>query len=243
MSMRKQLRTHTTHDARNDPTSFETASTCIINALLLLAMHPEYQTILRQEIHEVLSMDITPLTTNGVQTTITMTHLQAMPYLDMILKESLRLLTTVPIILRNVSCDFDLKIKNAQNNGDYTKIVKVPKNTIIAGDIFEMQRSTDVWGPKAREFYPEHFAKNTNGESGTKRHPYAYIPFLKGIRTCIGNRYSIYLSKIILIKLIGSLNLHTSTKLQELEFCEGVSLKYRNSADISFEIISMADDD
>ncbi|XP_073835038.1 cytochrome P450 318a1 isoform X1 [Musca autumnalis] len=231
--------------------SFETASTCIMNAILLLAMYPECQNKLRQEIHEVLSKDVnftSPQKQNntsayGVQTTITMAHLQSMPYMDMILKESLRLLTTIPIILRNVSKDFQLKIKNTQSD---TKLISVPKNTTIAGDLFNMQRSKDFWGPKAAEFHPEHFAKDSNVESmqsDAKRHPYSYIPFLKGIRTCIGSRYSIYLSKILLIKLFGSLDFGTSTQLHELTFCEGVSLKYRNSKDIFIEISSMADDD
>ncbi|XP_005189334.1 probable cytochrome P450 318a1 isoform X2 [Musca domestica] len=227
--------------------SFETASTCVINALLLLAMYPKYQDKLRQEINEILSLDKSSTncseintTANNEHNTITTVHLQTMPYMDMILKESLRLLTTVPIILRNVDKSFPLKIKNGKYK---TKLVEVPKNTIIAGDIFNMHRSADVWGPKSLDFYPEHFAKDSNVESmqsELKRHPYSYIPFLKGIRTCIGSRYSMYLAKVLLIKLIGSLNFCTSTQLHELEFCEGVSLKYRNSKDIFFQVTSTA---
>lgn len=163
---------------------------------------------------------------NDCDVRITMEHLLNMPYLDMIINESLRLLTTVPMNLRNVSADFQLNViqrdkstcccttnSNSNNKNTYCgcsqrRSVVVPKDTMIALDTFNMQRNEMYWGENALKFYPEHFAKKhlqqkqqNDGKVGDKtpissttsatasvssRHSYAFIPFSKGLRTCIG---------------------------------------------------------
>ncbi|XP_065364417.1 probable cytochrome P450 318a1 [Calliphora vicina] len=326
--------------------SFETVSSCIINALLCLAINHECQMKLRHEIKQVQLLlsskdktnnkskltttsikhnndsSTTTTTTNSSGTCantidgdldfdttdcegdvnnggggsgyndshdgadenqkqnlndcnvkVTMEHLLNMPYLDMIINESLRLLTTVPMNLRNVSADFQLNViqrdkctcfccccnnKNPYCGCSHRRSVVVPKDTMIALDIFNMQRNEMYWGENALKFYPEHFAKKqqqqqqvNEGKAGDKtpissttsatasassRHSYAFIPFSKGLRTCIGYRYSIYLSKIVLIKLISSFEFSTNIQLQDLQCYEGVSLKFRNAEKIYFQI-------
>uniref|UniRef100_A0A1A9UDX2 Cytochrome P450 n=1 Tax=Glossina austeni TaxID=7395 RepID=A0A1A9UDX2_GLOAU len=176
-----------------------------------------------------------------------MENLQQMPYLDMIINESLRLLTTVPMNIRNVSKDIQLHIieqKQQQRKPDIDKlhdgqdvikskrIVWIPKNTLIAMDTFSMQRDRSNWGPYAQQFHPKHFSKDYQHA----RHTYAYIPFSKGLRTCIGSRYSIYVLKIFLIKLISRFEFDTSACLDNLEFVEGISLKLRQAKDIEFHV-------
>lgn len=164
---------------------------------------------------------------DGDDVKVTMEDLLNMPYLDMIINESLRLLTTVPMNLRNVSVDFQLNVMqrdkcscsmktNSGNNNNNNRFhcsscqrcVVVPKDTMIALDIFNMQRNEMYWGENALKFYPEYFTKkphqqqNQTGKSdggevhetpissttaaSTNRHSYAFIPFSKGLRTCIG---------------------------------------------------------
>ncbi|KAM7350552.1 cytochrome P450 318a1 isoform 2-T2 [Cochliomyia hominivorax] len=355
--------------------SFETVSSCIINALLCLAINHECQMKLRHEIRQILSMskEINSITKTTAKTSIkhtkdteanavksnenctntienendwdfdatvadgksdmnnvrmtkehndthdndnddddngndaddvgnvTMEHLLNMPYLDMIINESLRLLTTIPMNLRNVSTDFQLNIKqrdkcycitktnNTTNNSnvsgkynnsccncnsDHSRSVVVPKDTMIALDTFNMQRNERYWGENSLKFYPEHFEKKQQQQkrqqhkenktkveknetpllssitttktiqtsstevttSTSNRHSYAFIPFSKGLRTCIGYRYSIYLSKIMLIKLISSFEFSTNIELKDLEYYESISLKFRNAENIQFEV-------
>lgn len=149
---------------------------------------------------------------------VAMEDLLNMPYLDMIINESLRLLTTVPMNLRHVSADFQLNVKQrdtctgSMRNHDNSKTFKyrccchscvhvvVPKNTIIALDTFNMQRNKMFWGKNALKFFPEHFTKqslsrkgvddegeqNYENDTSISRHSYSFIPFSKGLRTCIG---------------------------------------------------------
>lgn len=182
-----------------------------MNALICLASNRDSQMKLRQEIKQVLSKDPDNLDdveesiqNNDHDVIVTMTHLQRMPYLDMVLHESLRLLATVPINMRSVSTDFPLKIlqpqrttmlkdsSNIKKPEHQNKYVVVPKDTIIAVDTFNLQRNVEFWGPSALTFLPEHFSKEreleNDEEKSTRRHSYAFVPFSKGIRTCIGKK-------------------------------------------------------
>uniref|UniRef100_A0A1A9W6B7 Cytochrome P450 n=1 Tax=Glossina brevipalpis TaxID=37001 RepID=A0A1A9W6B7_9MUSC len=247
--------------------SFETVSTSIMNVLLCLAINREYQNELRNEIRQVLSnvstqepqhqhqqrtKHISPADNDNADDfhlPLVMENLQQMPYLDMIINESLRLLTTVPMNIRNVSKDIQLhiaqgkkqqripdidKLHDSQNVIKNKRIVWIPKNTLIAMDTFSMQRDQSIWGPYAEKFYPKHFSKEY--QECHARHTFAFIPFSKGLRTCIGSRYSIYVLKIFLIKLISRFDFDTSTCLENLEFVEGISLKLRQSKNIEFHI-------
>ncbi|XP_054730848.1 probable cytochrome P450 318a1 [Anastrepha obliqua] len=205
--------------------SFETISTSVLVTVLLLAMHEDCQRKLREEI-------TTTFPKQSQIFNIDPTQLLQMTYLDSIVYESLRLLTTVPFNMRAVSRDFYLQLNSGA--GGITRRVKVPKDTALVFDVFNMQRDTKFWGAHAKEFHPEHFAAGSTGSA--ERHPYAFVPFAKGLRYCIGNRYSMYLAKIFLVKLIYHFEFGTSIKLDDLIFVNGISLKFGNSESINFQI-------
>lgn len=171
-------------------------------ALLCLAIKREYQMKLRDEIKQILdeikSDNVEKNVNVDEQEThvnISVDHLHRMPYLDMIINESLRLLPTIPMNVRCVSQDFQLRHSNSaivRSSEQLTvpQTITVPRGTLIALDILNMQRDQDQWGPEASHFQPEiHFGpalkSYSNGEY-RRRHSYAYIPFSKGLRTCIG---------------------------------------------------------
>ncbi|XP_018793019.1 PREDICTED: probable cytochrome P450 318a1 isoform X1 [Bactrocera latifrons] len=204
--------------------SFETISTSVLVIMLLLAMHEDHQRKLRAEIAATFPKEQHITNIDPVQ-------LLQMKYLDAIVYESLRLLTTVPFNMRAVSRDFFIDV--SKPNGSKWR-AKIPKDTAIVFDAFNMQRDPKYWGPHAQEFYPEHFV--TENSSAAGRHPYAFVPFAKGLRYCIGNRYSMYLAKIFIVKLIHHFEFGTSTKLSDLHFVNGISLKFGNSEIINFHI-------
>ena len=102
---------------------------------------------------------------------VTYSNTQDMVYMDMVLNEVMRIMTPVPIVSRQTS--HEVKLSNG---------IILPKGVQIAIDIFHMHRRKDIWGPEAHLFNPYNFLpSNMEG-----KHPYAFIPFTKGIRNCIG---------------------------------------------------------
>lgn len=208
--------------------TFETTSTALYFVCLCLAMHPEYQDKLIEELIAIFPTAndeaemINNLKPKDVSTNqqckqesdllilneITLQHLDRMTYAEMVINEAMRLFAPVPMVLRQASRDFKI------NDGTL-----IPKGTQIGIDIFNMQRSKEVWGPYARTFNPEHFAANR------KRHPFAFIPFTKGLRMCIGYRYALILMKIILVKIFRNFRIHTDAKIDDLRIKGTISLK------------------
>ncbi|TDG39948.1 hypothetical protein AWZ03_013632 [Drosophila navojoa] len=219
--------------------SFETVSNSIMIALLCLATHKgDCLERLRAEIESVMPHG------NDVSY-VSVEHLQQLRYLDAFVNEALRLLATVPMNLRHVSRDFQLAGRDAI----------VPQNTIIALDTFSMQRDTAWWGEKATQFEPQRFLQQQqelqqkeaeleqeqvlHGQSKytpTRRHSYSFLPFSKGLRTCIGRRYSFFIMKVFLVKLIANFDFSSDQQLDQLQFVEGISLKFRNADQILFQI-------
>jgi len=144
--------------------AFETTANAVYYTLMLLAMFPQYQERAFEEIKAMFP--------NTGDFDVSYADTQEMVYLDLILNESMRVIPPVPVVSRQTSQDLQL------SNG-----IVVPQGVQIAIDIFHMHRSKKIWGPDAETFNPDHFLPDNIRD----KHPYAYIPFTKGIRNCIGN--------------------------------------------------------
>lgn len=126
-------------------------------------MHPEYQDRAFEEISSLLP--------RKEHFEMSYSDIQQLSYISMIIDETMRVMSTVPVVGRQVIADTKL------SNG-----VVLPKGLQVLIDIFNMQRREDIWGPEARSFNPDNFLpSNIEG-----KHPYSYIPFTKGLRNCIG---------------------------------------------------------
>lgn len=143
--------------------AFETTANTVAYTLMMLAMFPEYQVKVFEE--------IVSLFPNSGDFEVTYEDVQQMVYLDLILNETMRVMAPVPMVCRTNSEDVKL------SNG-----VVIPKGVQIALDIFHLHRNKKVWGNDAETFNPDHFLPHNFQE----KHPYAYVPFTKGVRNCIG---------------------------------------------------------
>ncbi|TMW50819.1 hypothetical protein DOY81_004095 [Sarcophaga bullata] len=207
--------------------TFETTSTALYLVCLCLAMHPECQDKLYKELIEIFPSpakcsnyaDNSRLTTelsydgNGsiIFTDVTLEQLEQMKYTEMVINEAMRLFAPVPMVLRSASNEFQLR------NG-----ITIPKGTQIGIDIYNMQRRKDIWGPLAHTFNPDkHFGPYT------KPHPFAFVPFTKGLRMCIGYRYAIILMKVMLAKIFLNFRLTTCTNvnMENIKIKGTISLK------------------
>lgn len=120
----------------------------------------------------------------------TMSDLREMRYLEMCIKEALRLYPSVPLIARKLGEEVRL--------GAHT----LPAGSNIFICPYATHRLAHIY-PEPEKFKPERFAT----ENVEKRHPYAFIPFSAGPRYCIGNRFAIMEIKTIVSRLLRSYQL------------------------------------
>ncbi|CAH1397983.1 unnamed protein product [Nezara viridula] len=140
----------------------------------LLGMHPDVQEELYQEVSSILQDKEEP----------SMEDYNKMVYLERVIKESLRLYPSVPIIGREAIEDVFLPSSG----------FLIPKGTQITMAIYALHRREDLF-PDAEKFNPDRFLE-------PQKHPYAYIPFSAGPRNCIGQKFAMLDMKVIISNLV-----------------------------------------
>ncbi|KAJ1701129.1 hypothetical protein LUZ63_000908 [Rhynchospora breviuscula] len=156
--------------------AFETITVGTTWCLFLLAVHPEWQDLVRKEILDV---------THGVTPDFDM--LRQFKMLNMVIQETFRLIPPLSFILRETT--HDMKLQN----------IHVPKGTFIQINIPMLHRDVDLWGLDAEVFNPNRFA---NGISGACKYPHMHAPFGFGPRTCAGQNLAMVELKIVLSLLL-----------------------------------------
>lgn len=127
----------------------------------MLAMHPEVDKKLEIELIENYKLN----------EPIDYDLIKRLKYLDMVVKETMRLFPASPISPRE-------SVSPLQVDG----IGLVPTGTIVVIPFHKLHRWKYIWGVTADDFDPERFQL----EEVEKRHAYSYLPFSSGSRNCIG---------------------------------------------------------
>ena len=156
----------------------ETTASSMTWAVYLLSKHPEVQSRLRAEIRERLP----PITDNDADSAISSVDIDHMPYLTAVCNEVLRYFSPVPLTLRVAARDTEIQ-------GQF-----VPKGTSIILTPWAINKSESMWGPDARVFNPERWLPKYDGDkraaSGGATSNYAFLSFLHGPRSCIGQSFA-----------------------------------------------------
>ncbi|KAJ7499846.1 cytochrome P450 [Mycena latifolia] len=174
---------------------YETTSISLTWALIELAKQPEKQAKLREELIQFGATD--PTWDQLVS---------ALPYLDAVVLETLRLHPPLDVTTREAMVDDVLPIGEpiTTESGDVVNSIAVAKGSHVTVSIRCMNRSEVFWGPNAKEFEPERWltlnedplrAKEIQGH----RH---LITFLDGPRTCLGKSFALAEFKAALSVLI-----------------------------------------
>ncbi|VDC02059.1 unnamed protein product [Peniophora sp. CBMAI 1063] len=185
----------------------DTTSNALSRILHTLAIHPEAQEKLRQELLEVgaphgdLGYDI----------------LDKLPYLDAVCRESLRLFAPVRFLQRVAREDHVLPLREpiADTNGKMMTEVFVPKGTLVLCALAEVNRSKAIWGEDALEWKPERWLNPLPETVASARVPGVYsnvLTFAGGSRACIGFKFSLLEMKSVLAQFIPSFKFEVSEK-------------------------------
>jgi cytochrome P450 family 4 len=182
----------------------DTTSASLGWTVFLLGCHQEFQAKVHEELDRIFEGDRTrPITTKDMA---------EMKYLEMCIKEALRLFPSVPYFSRTTTTDLVL-------DDDHT----VPAGTDIVLTLMAMQRNADIFNdPNA--YIPDRFLP----ENVAKRHPFAFIPFSAGPRNCIGQKFAIMEEKVILANLFRNFNVEAVESLADITVMTEVITRPKN---------------
>ncbi|KAF8968276.1 cytochrome P450 [Flammula alnicola] len=170
----------------------ETTSTGTTWALFALTQNLEAQTKLRNELLAV-----------GTDNP-TMDELNALPYLDAVVRETLRVHAPVPATSRVAVQDDILPLSKPimDKYGNKLDAIKIRKGETILIPILAMNRAKFIWGEDALEFKPERWEKIPEAATTIPGVWGNMMTFLGGPRACIGYRFSLVEMKALLFTLV-----------------------------------------
>ena len=155
----------------------ETTSGLLSFAIYYLLNNPDVLARARAEVDEVFGSTAAP----------TFEQVHRLRYVRQILDETLRLWPTAPGFTRQ-------PFEDTVIGGRYA----IPAHTPILVLSQALHLHTEVWGPDAAEFNPDH----TAAERMTAIPPNAYKPFGTGARACIGRQFAIQEALLVLGMLV-----------------------------------------
>lgn len=154
----------------------ETTSQALTWTLYLLALFPEWQERVREEVMGVI----------GEGGDIGREELGKLPLLDAVFQEAMRIYPPAPVLMRRTIAPVTL--------GD----VELGAGATITIPIYVVHRHRSLWQDPLR-FDPSRFS----AEAKATRHRCAYMPFGAGPRTCIGGTFAMVEGKTMLATLLA----------------------------------------
>jgi cytochrome P450 family 4 subfamily V len=209
--------TMTLEDIREEVDTFmfaghDTTAVNITWALYLLGLNEEIQDKVRAELDEVFAdadqdeYEVPDydgsfhLHERLYVADVTNEQLAQMKYLELVIKETLRMFPSIPYVARQITEDIVI-------GGKYL----VPEGSTCVVFIHALHNNPKVY-ENPEKFDPERFLP----EKVSKRHPFAYLPFSAGPRNCIGQKYGKMEVKVILAKIIRNYYVKTVQERDKL---------------------------
>ncbi|XP_020495450.2 thromboxane-A synthase [Labrus bergylta] len=159
---------------------YETSSNTLAFTCYLLALHPECQSRVQEEVDDFFTRHESPDYSN----------VQELKYLDMVISEALRLYPPGFRFARDIDNDCVL-------NGQL-----LPKGATLEIPAGFLHYDPEHW-PEPEKFIPERFTP----EAKASRHPFVYLPFGAGPRNCVGMRLAQLEIKMALVRLFRRFNI------------------------------------
>ncbi|KAL8832278.1 MAG: hypothetical protein Q9170_004935, partial [Blastenia crenularia] len=197
----------------------ETTATAMIWAVHCLCQSPHYQTRLREEIRANLPSIEDP------STPITAETLDRLPFLHAVCNEVLRLQSPVTLTLRQAR-------KNTSICGHH-----VPKGTKIILCPGAVNKSKELWGADAEEFNPERWLGPGRANTGGASSNYAFLTFLHGPRSCIGQAFAKAEFAVLVAGLAGRFEMELEDKEREMKIQTGITARPKDGMRVRMRVV------
>jgi cytochrome P450/NADPH-cytochrome P450 reductase len=178
----------------------ETTSGLLSFAIYGLLKNPDTLHKSREEVDRVLG-------SNPIQ----IEHLSKLKYLDMVLKETLRLWPTAPGFFLH-------PLEDTVIGGKYS----VKKDNLLIVNNSALHRDTKVWREDVEDFKPERF------ENFEKLPNNCYKPFGNGQRACIGRPFALQEATIALAMILQRFDLVEADPSYQLKIKQTLTIKPEN---------------
>ncbi|KAH9360628.1 hypothetical protein HPB48_007551 [Haemaphysalis longicornis] len=179
--------------------------------IYLLGLYPCKLAKLQEELDRVLGWDSCR--------TIALEDLLQLHYLECCLKESLRLYPPFPLFGRMLE-------KDTVIDG-----YSLPEGVTCFVDLYSLHRDPRHF-PEPELFVPERFLDDCG-----LRHPYSYIPFSAGPKSCLGKfrqRFFMLEAKLLLAKVLSKFSVVPTRPVDQLKISYEVVLKARGKLRVWF---------
>ncbi|KAF8802406.1 cytochrome P450 [Phlegmacium glaucopus] len=184
----------------------ETTSVAMAWALYSLTQNKQAQTTLRQEVSDVSTDNPTTDDLNGL------------PYLDAVVRETLRLHPPVPSITRAAQKDDCIPLSKpfTDTKGIVRNEIRVRKGQLIMAPIVLVNRDKSIWGEDSAEFKPERWANIPDVAASVPGVWSNILTFIGGPRACIGYRFSLLEIKTLLFTLVRAFEFDLAVSAKDI---------------------------
>lgn len=173
---------------------FETMASAIYNMSYSLALNPEVQQKLLDEIDEAKEI------LNGRIPCYE--DIQKMDYLDMVVTETLRIYPSVPVLERR--CTKQTTLENNDGN-----VVNIYPGDCVYIPVINIHMDPNYYA-EPEKFNPERFSP----ENRDSIKPGTYFPFGNGPRACIGSRFALMVIKAFAFSILSKFSIDKCSKTE-----------------------------
>jgi cytochrome P450 len=148
-----------------------------------------------------------------------------LPYLHAVCNEVLRFHSPVPLTLREAAHDTSIQGH------------PVPAGTKIILSPWAVNHSKELWGEDAGQFKPERWIGQGKANTGGSKSNYAFLTFLHGPRSCIGQGFAKAEFACLLAGIVGKFKFELVDPDEELEIKSGITARPKNGVNVRMQVV------
>ena len=199
----------------------ETVAVSLTWAVYALSVHPSVQSKLRAEVRSKLPSPV------GISN-VTSLDIDRMPYLNAVCSEVFRFYPILPRTMREAVVKTSILDQPIPRG---TKIILVPS---------AVHRSRELWGETADIFDPERWMPPNAGSGGAESN-YAFLMFMRGPRSCIGESFARAEFACLLAAFVGRFEFELNDKremnIKNFKISGGITVGPVNGLDVKVKTV------